>query len=107
MKILTKNFLSIALTALLFFAISPMAMAAGLFGAHQNVSKEAGGLYGDLFGLHLVDEAAHLGVLALGVFAHHDEIDVTAFGASERGVHARIEICGSHVGVLIEGAADG
>ena len=43
-KILTKNFLSIALTALLFFAISPMAMAAGLFGAPQTVSKEAGGL---------------------------------------------------------------
>lgn len=43
-KIFTKNFLSIALTALIIFAMSPTAMAAGLFGSPQTVSKEAGGL---------------------------------------------------------------
>ena len=43
-KFLTKNFLSIALTASLIFAISPTVMAAGLFGPPQTVSKEAGGL---------------------------------------------------------------
>jgi hypothetical protein len=43
-EIIIKNFLSIALTALLIFAISPTAMAAGLFGAPQTISKEAGGL---------------------------------------------------------------
>jgi hypothetical protein len=43
-EILMKNFLSIALTVLLFFSINATAAAAGLFGAPQTVSKEAGGL---------------------------------------------------------------
>jgi hypothetical protein len=43
-EIIIKIFLSIALTALLIFAISPTAMATGLFGAPQTISKEAGGL---------------------------------------------------------------
>ena len=37
-----------------------------------------------LFGLVLVDEAAHLRVLALGVLAHHDEVDLAAFAIGER-----------------------
>jgi hypothetical protein len=41
---LTKNFLIIALSALLCFAVSPKAMATGLFGPPQTVSKESGGL---------------------------------------------------------------
>ena len=44
--------------------------------------REHRGLDGDLFRLHLVDEAAHLRVLALGVLAHHDEIDVAALAAA-------------------------
>jgi hypothetical protein len=43
-EILMKNFLSISLTALLIFSINTTAAAAGLFGAPQTVSKEAGGL---------------------------------------------------------------
>jgi len=43
-EILTKNFLVVALTALLIFTINGKASAAGLFGAPQTVSKEAGGL---------------------------------------------------------------
>ena len=43
-EIIIKIFLSIALTVLLIFSISPTAMAAGLFGAPQTASKEAGGL---------------------------------------------------------------
>ena len=39
-----KYFTVIALLTLLFFAISPTAMAAGLFGAPQTVSREEGGL---------------------------------------------------------------
>ena len=58
-------------------------------------------------GCMLVDEAADLRVLALGVLADHDEIDVAAFGPGERRLHAGIEVGGTHVGVLIEGAADG
>jgi len=43
-EILMKNFLSISLTVLLIFSINTTAAAAGLFGAPQTVSKEAGGL---------------------------------------------------------------
>ena len=43
-EILMKNFLSIALTVLLIFSINTKAVAAGLFGPPQTVSKEAGGL---------------------------------------------------------------
>jgi hypothetical protein len=39
-----KYFTVIALVTLLFFTISPKAIAAGLFGAPQTVSREAGGL---------------------------------------------------------------
>jgi len=42
--IIIKFFLSIALTVLLIFSINTSATAAGLFGAPQTVSKEAGGL---------------------------------------------------------------
>ena len=78
--------------------------------AHDAVDaapREHGGLNGDLFGLHLVDEAAHLRVLALGVLADHDEIDVAALGPRQRRVHPGIEIGRPHVGVLVEGAPDG
>ncbi len=75
--------------------------------AFDAAASEDGGLDGDFIGLHLVDEAAHLGVLALGVLAHDDEIDVAAPGLGERRLHARVEIGRAHVGVLIEGAADG
>jgi hypothetical protein len=40
----TKKFRIIALTALLFFMISSQAMASGLFGPMQTVSREQGGL---------------------------------------------------------------
>jgi hypothetical protein len=43
-KFLAKNFPVIVLTALLFFTVNHTAMAAGLFGPLQTVSKEAGGL---------------------------------------------------------------
>jgi hypothetical protein len=43
-EIIIKFFLSIALTASIIFAMSPTAMAAGLFGAPQTASKEACGL---------------------------------------------------------------
>ncbi|MCX5848756.1 MAG: hypothetical protein NTW65_04845 [Deltaproteobacteria bacterium] len=43
-EILTKNFSVFALTALFIFTINSTAMAAGLFGAPQTVSKEGGGL---------------------------------------------------------------
>ena len=43
-EIILKNFSIIALTVLLIFTINPTAAAAGLFGAPQTVSKEAGGL---------------------------------------------------------------
>jgi hypothetical protein len=43
-EILLKYFPSIALTVLLIFSINTTAAAAGLFGAPQTVSKEAGGL---------------------------------------------------------------
>jgi hypothetical protein len=43
-EILLKNFSSIALTVLLIFSMNTSAAAAGLFGAPQTASKEAGGL---------------------------------------------------------------
>jgi hypothetical protein len=43
-KFFTANFLIIALVALIIFTIKPAAMATGLFGPLQTVSKEAGGL---------------------------------------------------------------
>jgi hypothetical protein len=43
-EILMKYFLSMAITILLIFSIKTTAAAAGLFGAPQTVSKEAGGL---------------------------------------------------------------
>ena len=43
-EILLKNLSFIALTVLLIFSINTTAAAAGLFGAPQTVSKEAGGL---------------------------------------------------------------
>lgn len=43
-QILLKYFLFIALTTLLIFTINAPALAAGLFGAPQTASKEAGGL---------------------------------------------------------------
>jgi hypothetical protein len=43
-KLLIKNFLVIALAGLLIFAICSTAVASGLFGPLQTVSKEAGGL---------------------------------------------------------------
>ena len=43
-NLLTKYFLFIALTVLLIIAINTKATAAGLFGAPQTISKEAGGL---------------------------------------------------------------
>jgi hypothetical protein len=43
-EFLMKNFLSIALTILLIFIANSTAAAAGLFGAPQTVSREAGGL---------------------------------------------------------------
>ncbi|MFA5324043.1 MAG: hypothetical protein WC373_15325 [Smithella sp.] len=43
-KISVKNFSTIAFTVLFIFAISPVSMAAGLFGPLQTVSQEAGGL---------------------------------------------------------------
>ena len=55
--------------------------------AHDALDAAAGkdgGLDGDLFGLMLVDEAADLGVLAFGVLAHHDEIDIAALGPRQR-----------------------
>ena len=41
---------------------------------------EDGGLNGDLVGLLMIEEAADLGVFALGVLANHDKIDIAAFG---------------------------
>ena len=43
-EIILKIFLNIALTVLFIFSINTTAAAAGLFGAPQTVSKEAGGL---------------------------------------------------------------
>lgn len=43
-KLCTKYFPVFALVTLLFLTISPTVMAAGLFGAPQTVSREAGGL---------------------------------------------------------------
>jgi hypothetical protein len=41
---LTKNYLVIALAALLIMSVSPTAIAAGIFGPPQTTSREAGGL---------------------------------------------------------------
>ncbi len=70
-------------------------------------AREDAGLDGDLLRLVLVDKAAHLRVLAFGVFAHHHEIDLAALGPRQGRLHAGIEIGGTHVRVLVEGAADG
>ncbi|PKN19346.1 MAG: hypothetical protein CVU71_07500 [Deltaproteobacteria bacterium HGW-Deltaproteobacteria-6] len=42
--ILTKKFILIAISALLILTVNPVAMAGGLFGPPQTISKEAGGL---------------------------------------------------------------
>ena len=78
--------------------------------AHDALDAAAGedrGLNRDFVRLLVVDEAAHLRVLALGVLADHDEIDVAALGLGQRRLDARVKIGGTHVGVLIEGAPDG
>ena len=80
-------------------------------GEAHNAFDAAAGEYrrldGDLFGLVVVDEAAHGGVLALGVLAHDHHVDVSALASGERRGDAGIEISRPHVGVLIEGAPDG
>ena len=64
-------------------------------------------LDGDFFRLLVIHEAAHLRVFALGVLAHHDEIDLLAFAQRQRRFDAAIEHRRPHVGVLVEGAPDG
>ena len=57
--------------------------------AHDPLDAAAGEdrrLDGDLFGLMLVDEAADLRVLALGVLAHDDQVDVAALAAAPAAI---------------------
>ena len=75
--------------------------------AFHAAAGEHGSLDGDFFRLLMVDESAHLSVLAFGVFADHHEIDLAALGPGERRPDAWIEIRRAHVGELIEGAPDG
>ena len=88
-----------------------------LIAAHREFEGEAhdaldaaagknGGLDRDFIGLVLVHEAADLRVLALGVLADDDEVDVAAFRFRERRLDSRIEIRRANVRVLIEGAPD-
>ena len=53
----------------------------------------------------MVNESAHLGVLAFGVFAHHHHVDLA--GLSQRRNDAGIEHRRANIGELIEAAADG
>ena len=53
-----------------------------------------------------VEEAADLRVLAFGILAHDDEVDVAALPAGERARHAGVQHRGPHAGVLIEPAPD-
>ena len=68
---------------------------------------EDGGLDGDFFGLVVIEETADLGVLAFGIFADDDQIDLFVLPQRERRGDAFVELRGADVGVLVEGAADG
>ena len=46
------------------------------------------------------------GVFALGVLAHHVEVDIRLGAIRERRAHARHQLAGTQVGVLVEAAAD-
>ncbi len=64
-------------------------------------------LDGDFVGLVVIEEAADLRVLAFGVFADDDHVDIAGVAVGERGVDAVEEDGRADVGELIEAAADG
>ena len=57
-------------------------------------------------GVALVHAAADAGVLALGVLAHEDHVDVARRTAGERARHALEQPHGAHVGPQVEALAD-
>ena len=61
---------------------------------------------GGLDRVALVDAAADAGVLALGVLAHDDPVQVLGPAALERAVDAGQDARRPHVGVLVEALAD-
>ncbi|KAI9903736.1 hypothetical protein N3K66_000265 [Trichothecium roseum] len=78
--------------------------------AHQPldaVAGEDGDLGGRLPGLAAVGTPALARVLALAVLAHDDPVQVAGGAVPERGLRAGEDAGGTHVGVLLEGLADG
>ena len=75
--------------------------------AFATAAGKDGGLDGDLFGLVVIEEAADLGILAFGVFADDDHVDVAGVAVGERGVDAIEKDGRADVGELVEAAADG
>jgi hypothetical protein len=60
----------------------------------------------DFDGVALVHPAAHARVLAFGVLAHDDPVELLRRTALERRVDAGQDARGAHVGVLVEALAD-
>jgi hypothetical protein len=54
-----------------------------------------------------VRAAALAGVLAFAVFADDDPVEIARLAVAQRGLGALEDACWSHVGVLLEGLADG
>ena len=54
----------------------------------------------------LIDATADVGVLALGVFAKHEHVDRAGGLASQRAVHAVVQIRGTETDALIEAPAN-
>jgi hypothetical protein len=59
-------------------------------------------LHGHLVGRALLQVSAHAAVEVLGVLADHDEVDVLGAAAGQRRLHARQQLHGTQVDVLVE-----
>jgi hypothetical protein len=68
---------------------------------------EDGDFGGDLFGQAAMGATALAGVLAFGVLADDDPVEIGGGDVAERGFNAGQDAGGADVGVLVEGLADG
>ena len=68
---------------------------------------EDGDFGGDFPGLTDVGAATLTRVLAFGVLAHDDPVEITGFAVFERRDGTAKDFCGPNIGVLLEGLAYG
>lgn len=71
------------------------------------MSGKDGDFGGCLPGLTAVRTTALTGVLAFAVLADDDPVEIASLAVSQRGLSTLEDSCWAHVGVLLEGLADG